>query len=231
MKKLILILVTLSIICINGISQEAYKYPELNVNDRIKPLNERVDKLQIPDDLLVGFSDQQLIDAVLTYPLNMNFLFAADNSIKGMGFYMENVNVYQELLNRKEAIDGMLILKLDNYSIDVIAKNPGKMTDYANELFTLLCLVGRDEFNGNLNDSDKHSLVKRLHNIIVDMEKHPDVFGGLSLNMVCHPTAIILSDQTIPVTKETDSYVANCSHFSYNMIETVKSSCESYLKN
>jgi hypothetical protein len=72
-----------------------------------KTNSERIAACQIPDNILVSLSTEDLLELCLQYPLRIDIL-AYDNILEGLDRYSRTFNGFQEFINRDDAADVLL---------------------------------------------------------------------------------------------------------------------------
>ncbi|PKM93905.1 MAG: hypothetical protein CVU84_13430 [Firmicutes bacterium HGW-Firmicutes-1] len=211
MKKLLALLMILTIFSSAGINAMAssdkslekndknilvsYDYPVKSGTDEWKALDshdEKVKVCQIPEKLLQEMTTTVLIKTVLNYPLYGD-MFAYDNPTMGLEALINQFNGLNELLNRDDAGKELLAIykKMDTSKIDNL-KTDLEKGDYAFKLAVLETILSHDSIIKSLNKNQLEQLRNESTKKFDEKQLKKEVFG-YTLNtssMVTQRTAV-----------------------------------------
>lgn len=183
MKKIVIILSTV-IFTINAFCQvnNTFSYDEIMKSEEWKScLNtlERMEMLQIPSDFANSISTEQIVDLCLEYPYILETWFSKDYQ-EAFNKLVSSNNAFQELFNRDDAIEKLLIA--DNNIISLQDSFPQLINREKGRLFlktfTLNMLLNHEKILNKLNDSQERSLISSF-NKKAEMSLQPDgLFSG-----------------------------------------------------
>ena len=162
--------------------KNSYLYTSSNLMERIK-------MLEIPEDTLKSLSDQEVVDLLLTYPLNGDFMITTNNLQNSMNYYFSISSIHKESLLRKEKIAQLLLdeylkLPLDSFPNMISSEDRLAFLSRLNSIGTYL---SKSEF---LQALSKENIVKLKNggcNKISQMQNHLKDFGTWAVTFYCLP--------------------------------------------
>lgn len=111
MKRLIIFIIALVFI-LNGKAQnDSFSYAKITKTASYMnaPIEQRIEMLQMPEEQLSAISDQEVLDYLLTYPLNQDIMLTTENLQKALGYLFTKSNIHKEVLQRKDKIARLLL--------------------------------------------------------------------------------------------------------------------------
>jgi hypothetical protein len=157
-------------------NEKKYEYPvKPGTEEWLKLGNKeaREKKCQIPEKRLMEMTTEQLIEAVLEYPYNID-MYCFDTLQAGFEVVKSRFNGLQELLNRKD--NGSVLLKI--YSgMDVKNLQEIKSMDYIFDLSFIELLLAQQSVYNNLDKMEKDELKEEVKDKYDEKGKSKDVYG------------------------------------------------------
>lgn len=170
MKKIVHLLIVLIFAISSGVVfADEYNYNVDTEKYKVFDHAEKVNYLQIPDDTLASMSDSELIDAVLSYPLSLDFIFY-NNYQFGFEMMREHFNGLNEMMNRS----GCALLLLDQYKekTDMISDGRDKEAEFYFKIWFLEAILAQPEILSAFTESQLQELEDVVH-----CRNHRDVAG------------------------------------------------------
>ncbi len=115
-----------------------YVYPPTPNNPEWKELEDYLDKVEacrIPQEVLKSLSDEQLVQAIIDYPLIYDVFFFSDVN-KGVAHLAKTCDAFAELLERETAKDVLLdviMSEAEDKSINMLTENGESDSRLANK--------------------------------------------------------------------------------------------------
>lgn len=167
---------------------DSFSYQKIMNSDRWqKSLStpERMEMLQIPDDIIKKASTKRLLDLCLEYPYNIDILFYSDYS-KGLLKKMSKNHGYQELLKRKD-----LIAELINKDKEILDNQRSFLTMKSKEQgymilksLVLNLLLSKEEVRKEMTEAQK-DVVTESFNRKADLAKQDkNLFSGFNKKVI-----------------------------------------------
>ena len=153
---------------------DAYTYPidrgtpewwELFENlSGISIYNKMMEVCSIPEATLKQMSTHALIQALMDYPLVIDFYFS-NSAMTGFWTYYSENTTYQELVTREDAgrllLEWLLTLNPLDYPDELIVDLPGKDIHYL-DICVLELMMGQPEFLSQLVDAERKNVVRSV---------------------------------------------------------------------
>lgn len=163
---------------------DSFSYQKIMNSDRWqKSLStpERMEMLQIPDDIIKKASTKRLLDLCLEYPYNIDILFYSDYP-KGLLKKMSKNHGYQELLKRKD-----LIAELINKDKEILDNQKSFLTMKSKEQGSMILkslvlnlLMSKGEIRKEMTEAQK-DVVTESFNRKADLSKQDNsLFSGFN---------------------------------------------------
>lgn len=149
--------------------------------EKMNSVEERIESLQIPQNILSKISTERLLDICLDYPYLLDVLFYDDYQ-KGIDALKSNFNGFDELLRRRD-LGKYVLAKEKKFSLELDKLNDKDDIEKGNfsfQYFVLDLISAQDDVFATLSGDDEDEL---LDITITNMElkiKHTEVFGNLS---------------------------------------------------
>ncbi|MDR1369701.1 MAG: hypothetical protein LBJ72_06200 [Dysgonamonadaceae bacterium] len=158
---------------------------------KLKSYEARVKACQVPEEILLSLSTNELTDICLEYPLLYD-IFAFNNRNKGINKFFDNFNGIRELYKRKDAANELL----NRYDLKLqqISFVEGNASDYEKGGYTisisilemLLCFT---DTQGDIQKKILQKLVSGYENKLL----YTDYFKGLGLQCNFYSRAHIVT--------------------------------------
>lgn len=184
MKQLLSVLTFLFYSLSISAQAEDYKIPFTQKDalwQTFESTKERVDALQIPDNILKSISTQRLLDVCLDFPYLMDILLV-DNLQDGIEGLVYEYNGFKELLSRKDLFE-VLLTKQKSFA-DCIEefehRNDIEKGYFSVKNMVLGMIAAQDEVLSNLDEKNMKLLFQSSIDNCNQMAEHTSVFSGLN---------------------------------------------------
>lgn len=187
MKKLALIIFLG--LCINSLwgqtIREPYDFTPITENGKLKgvPYKEKVERLQIPEDILHRLSTEALVETCLNYRL-FYVIKAFNNIQEGVNQILGDFNGFGELLERDTAGDVLVAKYID---IDPLGYNESwsdlEKGYYLNRLFRIEIMLAQRQIMDSVSEDAKERLFYNCQNKIVS-KRQGTIYSSFNIQFV-----------------------------------------------
>lgn len=191
MKVLFFIISVLScFILITGqVKIKSYDYPVKPGTDKWKSFNthkEMVDACQIPENILISMTNDELLENCLEYPMFFD-IWAFNSLQEGFEAMKSKFNGLQELFKR-DKIYRTLIKKYKtlNPKFDTKNKNLLEIGTYTLEFTKLEIILSQKEILNQIPDTEKKELISLIYSKFNEKKSLSEFYRGATLEPICY---------------------------------------------
>ncbi|HYQ57112.1 MAG TPA: hypothetical protein VEP89_07170 [Draconibacterium sp.] len=207
MKKIVIILLfALPVVSIAQKDELTWDYPVKPGSQewlRVENYFQRLELLNIPDDILSKLSTKQLVKICFEYP-QIELIFTKDNILNGISFVSVHFNGFIELSRRKDAGKELLRFYSNFDPNDYITEDKQGKIEHKKDFIVMELMLSSPVILRNMNEVERTELLNVAYNMYEEKAKYWDKFYSeqISPNLLImaqileidEPSAIIKSE-------------------------------------
>lgn len=171
---------------------------------------EKIESCQIPENVLLNLSDEQIIELCLRYPLLLDIL-AFNNVVDGINKFAMDFNGFQELIKRPNGAE--VLVKLyeneDPLLIDAETSSFKEKFDYAFRISMMELFLCHKQLLSNLDQIEKKALINQFHLKKTQKNSSNEIYRELGLQSICLAIIVFLESEDVDLNQSVDMDIVN----------------------